>query len=114
MQKRLIISLAIISGLVWSSVIALLLLPNEQMTATTHTERLPVTVENKAPQDYVMLVQHLQDIRPAGTTMMSQKISSKAGITREWVNQSGKDKFSIDDLLASLEQEEKSPLNSEE
>ncbi|KGX84244.1 hypothetical protein [Pontibacillus marinus] len=112
MQKRLLISLTVISGLVWSSVILLFFFPGDQLKATSHISRAEVTVETKAPQDYGMLVEHLAEIRSPQVLPHNSKITVSGGITREWVNEMGKDKFSIDDLLASIEQEQKPPLDS--
>ncbi len=112
MQKRLLISLTVISGLVWSFVIVLFFFPGDQMKATSHISRAEVTVESKAPQDYGMLVQHLAEIRSPQIRPQSSNITASGGITREWVNEMGTDEFSIDDLLASIKQEQKPPLDS--
>ncbi|QHE53269.1 hypothetical protein [Pontibacillus sp. HMF3514] len=112
MQKRLLISLTVISGLVWSSVILLFFFPGDQMKATSHVSRAEVTVESKAPQDYGMFVQHLAEIRSPQVRPQNSNITASGGITREWVNKMGKDKFSVDDLLASIEQEKNTPLDS--
>lgn len=114
MQKRLLLSLTVISGLVWATVVALLMFPDESKNASAHPGRAEITVENKAPSSYSELVTHFSDIRPNQLRASSKYISSNIGITRDWVKDKGKDKFSIDDLLASIKAEPKTYPQDEE
>lgn len=115
MQKRLLISISILSIAVWLAVIGMLIFPSESLKANHHVENRHLGELEKTNENLDALVKLMNENRTPTISMKKgmEDIEHEGGLTRDWVNQVNKSGvFSIDDLLASLKIKVENPSQS--